>query len=150
MARFSDLRAQVKGATIVSALTDDQKMLMALMLPAVFIAMADGDISAAELDVIAGLCSQDQVIERCGSNTAELFVALKTMIKTEDPADLIANAAGLLDAEMREHAIKFALRVARADGDFDVEERGTLMALAKQFGMSSARYAELLNTPEEV
>jgi tellurite resistance protein len=67
-----------------------------------------------------------------------------------DPEDLIESALERLsDADCRK-AIGYALEVAHADGEFDVEEQGTLFALAKNFGVSADEMTEMMKTQAQV
>ncbi len=140
MARFADLRAQVKAEKRRETISPEEKGIRALLLPSMFVAMADGALEQSELDAIA------EGLPFLGA-TGVLTPILRTLhddIQHGDPAELIADAAERLADSARETAIELALRVAMADGEFDVEEQGTLRAIAKNFGIGMGEYAALV------
>lgn len=141
MARFADLRAQVKAKARAASMSPEDKVTKAVLTPAMLTAMADGQVDRSEISVMTRLCMTDRRF--LSLNLLDILEDLHGEIRMSDAGDLIEAAAALLDADARDTAIELALRVAMADGEFDIEEQGTVMAMAKNFGIDRARYDAL-------
>lgn len=143
MARFSDRRAQVKAATQSAMMTDDDKTALAMLLPAMFVATADGSLDQAELAHMAKFVAANGTLPDRALPLPDLLAALHGDVSAGDPEELIANANAQLDPAQRAHAIELAIAVACADSDFDIDEQSTLLAIAKNFGIERDQYAEI-------
>lgn len=147
MVQFSYLRAQLKAETPRAALSPDAELARAIVMPAVFVAMADGEIQPVEQQELHRILEHDADVSRVASdgvNIPALVAELKADVQARDPDDLIEEAYEMLNDARATRAIEYALRVANADGDFDVEEQGTLMGLAKNFGVTTQQINEML------
>lgn len=143
MAKFSDLRAQMRGAAPASKQPFDLKIIEALLLPAVFAAQADGSFADSEMREFAAICGDDLDLHAVRENIRAVVIMINARVENEDAEDLLVNAAALLEPEARGRAIVYALRIAMADGDFDAEERSTLLPLARKYGIDAQEFADI-------
>lgn len=147
MAQFSQLRAQVKADALREDFTDTAKLVRALVMPAMFVAYADGRLDKAERQALANILARDHDMQQAalnGEDVVTLFDTIHADVQSEDPEDLIQEALDAMDEAQRLRSIGYALQVANADGEFDTEEQGTLVALAKNFGVTLEQINEML------
>lgn len=147
MAQFSVLRAKVKAKAPRAPMSADVELARAFMMPAFFVAMADGVMHPEETKAIARVITREPAVGRLALGDDDLFEVMEDLgrdVAHGDPEDLIESALErLTEADCRK-AIGYALEVAHADGEFDVEEQGTLYALAKNFGVSAGEMTEMM------
>lgn len=151
MARFKELREQAKALSGMDRhdgppLSDAQlAMARALLIPALYVAQADGRIDQSEIGAIARMCRNEPLIVQVGSHGAQFFQRIQDEIAESDAQDMVDEVVATLSADQQRRALVFALRVAMADGMFDIDESSTAGAFARNFGISGDRFAELVD-----
>ncbi|MEJ6394776.1 TerB family tellurite resistance protein [Gymnodinialimonas sp. 2305UL16-5] len=147
MVQFLQVRAQVKALAPRPALSEGAARARALLIPSVFVAMANGELQPAEAKEFVAIIADDSLLKAVAAEETDiinLIEALQDQVCYADPEDLISEVIDFLNAEERVKSISYALRIANADGDFDAEEQGTLLGLAKMCGVSPAQINKML------
>lgn len=147
MVQFSYLRAQMKARAPRLPDPPEADLVRALLIPSVFVAMADGQMQPAEKKAFGQIFIQEEAIVHAVVACVDINEIMETLIaevQHGDPEELMEEVLGTLDAAQRETAIGYALQVAHADGDFDAEENCTLMAMAKNLGVGADQINGLL------
>ena len=127
----------------------EEKIVRALIAVPMIVATADRKIEVAEMDALVGICFEAPLLKDrpLEENHAVAEDILKT-IKAEGPQGVWDEIKANLPPELHETALRYATRMAAADGEIPEVEFETLKRMAQGFGMTPEHFMAIFNASQ--